>query len=162
MGAAVIVENGPSIRSSFRNVGGKDALARLKEAYVPIAEMAANAAQGHARAGSKLQRAMAGAIKPFVRTTSAGVRVSATRAYPAAKVAFWGVDRRLGWFAAPKFHQYSSVDQHLPVNVGHTWLAGVRGQGPYAVNDGVADAADFAERHLEDAIMKAAADVGLL
>jgi hypothetical protein len=85
----------------------------------------------------------AGAIKGYATQLQASVGFAPGGRYPAASVAFWGAKRHTGWYA----HINSSVPQH-PKWVGNSWEPGVHGQGPYAINDAVADAAhDLADRY---------------
>lgn len=89
-----------------------------------------------ARSMGGVQAHAAVTIKAYATATKASVGVSPTSAHPEAFVAFWGAEKRTGWFARPRYAGLFS--QHLPW-VGSNWDPGRRGQGPYAINDAVAD-----------------------
>jgi hypothetical protein len=156
------VHGGKELRRAFREVGGKVAARRLKEAHREVATVASNDARLAAAGGSSLQRKMAGAIRPQATQTKAGVAFARTGAFKASGVAFWGTNKRLGWFADPKYSAYTSETQKLPPWVGNNWQAAVAGQGPHHVNDALALHVPQYVEILGDAIERAAADVGLL
>jgi hypothetical protein len=150
-----------ALRRAFRAVDS-EATKELKAAYREVAGFLARAAQVRARTGTPLQRKMVKAIKPGA-TVSRGptVKVSAAKTTPAAFPAFWGIERRLGWFAKDKYAAYTSQDQKLPKWVGNTWDTAVKGQGPYRINDAFADEVDRALDVMARAIAKAAERAGL-
>lgn len=53
-----------------------------------------------------------------------------------ANAAFWGAKKRTGWNAG-----HGGRPQH-PAWIGNMWDAGVTGQGPYAINQALADHTD--------------------
>lgn len=156
------VHGGRELRAAFRDVGGKAATKRLTEAHREVATVATDDARSAAVSGSPLQQKMAGAIRPKATTTRAGVAFGRTGAFKASGVAFWGTNKRLGWFADPKYAAYTSTDQKLPPWVGNTWQAAVAGQGPHSVNDALAAHVPHYVEILGRSIERAAADVGLL
>lgn len=100
-----------------------------------VAEIAATAARTKAAAGTPMQRRSARAIQARGTRTLASVSIKTARA-PMANVAFWGEKRRTGWYA-----HLNSPDGRPqgPAWVGSSWAAGVAGEGPYAINDAVAE-----------------------
>lgn len=54
---------------------------------------------------------------------------------PQANAAFWGAKKHTGWYAAPRY--FDSPAQH-PKWVGASWEPAEFGQGPYAINDALA------------------------
>lgn len=163
--SSIAIDDGGAIkalRRSFREVD-KEATKRLKEAYREVAGFMARGAQVRARTGTPLQRKMAKAIQPGA-TVSRGptVRVTQNRSTPAAFPAFWGVDLyRLGWFAHPRYSNYTVRDQNVPPWVGNTWQTAAHGEGPHRINDAFADETDRALDVMARAVEKAAKDVGL-
>ena len=71
------------------------------------------------------QKHFASAIKGRGSSTGARIQIDSNR-YPGADGAFWGAK------------QYRQFDDW----VGSSWSAGVKGEGPYAINDTIADMAD--------------------
>lgn len=159
---AIKVEGGRELRKALKDLEGKDGPKRLKGAYKEIADMAASDAKSAASGGTPLQRKMAGAIKARATTTRGSVAFTRTKnSHPATGPAFWGVkDRRLGWFADPKYAGYTARTQKLPVHVGNTWTAATRGQGPHRVNDALAANVDRYVDAIDDAMDKAIRDAG--
>lgn len=127
----------------------------MRKLQKQIADDVAGKAQGYAAGMGGVQAKAAGAIKSYATQTQASVGVTS----PIADVAFWGAKRHTGWYA--HIHSPGGRPQH-PVWVGTSWEAGVHGQGPYAINDALADEADTIEdrymRMIEDLASKAFPD----
>jgi hypothetical protein len=105
----------------------------LRKAQKEIADDVADRARGVAGGMGGVQAKAADAIKGYATQTQASV------GFPAgtiAAVAFWGARRHTGWYAAARYA--GSTPQH-PKWVGTGWEPGVAGQGPYAINDALAD-----------------------
>lgn len=108
----------------------------LRRLQKDIADDVASRAQGIAGGMGGVQAKAAGSIRGYATASQASV------GFPAggiAGAAFWGMKRRTGWYAAPR---YSGSPRQHPLWVGAGWEPGVRGQGPYALNDALADEAD--------------------
>lgn len=97
------------------------------------------------------------------KSASAGVKPGGR--YPWATVGVWGALKRTGWYAAPRYARRSimsrirrrkSGTQH-PAWVGADWQVGKKGEGPYGLNEAIADHVDeIAEMH-RDGLLKVAA-----
>jgi hypothetical protein len=109
----------------------------LRPFHKALADEIAGKARSIASGRGGVQGRAAGAIKGYAGQLQASVGFTAGGRYPMAAVAFWGAKRHTGWYA----HINSSVPQHSKW-VGNSWDPGVHGQGPYVINDAVADAAD--------------------
>lgn len=129
----------------------------LTAIHKKIATEVAIKAQSRARSLGGVYAKAAPGIKGYGTTTNARVGVLAGKRTPMANAAFWGAKRRTGWNArntdsAPQF----------PAWVGNTWEAGVRGQGPYAINPTIAAETDrIVEQYgdmVEDLVAKAFPD----
>lgn len=105
-----------------------------------VAEPIARLAQVYAHGMGGVQAKAASAITGYATATQASVGFpSGSSNHPEAPVAFWGAKKHTGWYAAG---WYSNSPKQHPDWVGNSWQPGWRGQGPYAINDAVADAAD--------------------
>lgn len=113
----------------------------LVSAHREVAKKAANLARAAARGGTKRQAAAAKAIGQSASKAGAKLTVGAPSGAPYGRAEFWGARRRFGWYAAEKYD--GSRGQQSPNWVGNTWRAGVKGEGPYVLNDTLAD-------HIED------------
>jgi hypothetical protein len=105
----------------------------LRKAQKEIADDVADRARGVASGMGGVQAKAAGSIKGYATQTQASV------GFPSggiAGAAFWGTLRHTGWYAAARY--VASSPQH-PKWVGDNWEPGVAGQGPYAINDALAD-----------------------
>lgn len=105
----------------------------LRKAQKGIADDVASRAQGRASGLGGEAAKGASLIRGYATQTQASV------GFPAGTVAgaaFWGTLRRTGWYAAARYA--GSTRQH-PKWVGNSWEPGVAGQGPYAINDALAD-----------------------
>jgi len=121
-----------------------------KEANLAAAEFAAEVSRAEARSFGGLQAKAADRIKARSRPDAAALYVSKTKRNAFAYVAFWGAKRRSGWYNRPWFRE-GGRQQH-PDWVGNSWQVGVKGQGPYAINDAIAANMDkildvYAERY---------------
>lgn len=90
-----------------------------------------------ASSGTPLQRRAAGGIGSSAGAKNAKLTVRSTARAPMAPPAFWGKGGRSGWYAADRYA--ASTGRQHPQWVGNSWKAGVRGQGPYVLNDVLAD-----------------------
>lgn len=132
---AVTIRGLPEFRRALRGIN-KEWPKELRKVHKKIATDAQKWAQAEAAGMGGIQSAAAKAIKAKATQSRAAVGVSGGKRVPYGAVAFWGVKKRLGWFAR---RRYSGESQHLPKWVGNTWDAAVHGQGPYAINDALAD-----------------------
>lgn len=112
----------------------------LKEIHKEVAAAAASAAQSEARMMGGLQGKAASRIKGRGTDRAARVVVSKTKTTPYAYTAFWGQKKRSGWYAWGRYAN-AAASQH-PEWVGNTWDVAVKGQGPYAINDALAENLD--------------------
>jgi hypothetical protein len=116
----------------------------LRKAQKEIADDVAAGSQLAAFAMGGLQAKAAGSIKGYASQTQASV------GFPSggiAGAAFWGTLRHTGWYAAAR---YAGGRPNNPKWVGNSWEPGVAGQGPYAINDALADfLPDLDDRYLD-------------
>jgi hypothetical protein len=105
----------------------------LSKVHREIAKDVQGKAQSTARGMGRQQSREAGAIKASGTQSAAALSVVQSSRYPFANVAFWGKIKRTGWYAGGHGRA-----QSLPW-VGNTWQVGVKGEGPYALNEAVAD-----------------------
>jgi len=119
-----------------KDVYGEDIASLNQEIADILAEKSRREASGMGGVYAKAAPAIVG-VGNF---KSARVRVKATKQYRFAPAAFWGTKRRSGWYAARRFES-SGGEQHPPW-VGAGWDVGVKGQGPYAINNAIADNID--------------------
>lgn len=161
MTVTVRVEGARELRAAFRDIEGPAGAKRLKEAHLEVSVMAAADATAAATGGTKLQQKMAGAIRPRATATVAGIALSRTGAFQASGVAFYGSQKRSGWFAQSKYNQYTGKDQGFPPWVGNTWKAATAGQGPHLINDAMAAHVDAYGERFRTAVLTAARDVGI-
>lgn len=102
-----------------------------------IADLLAEKSRRQATSMGGVYAKGAPAIVGAANVKAARIRVKATKQYRFAPAAFWGTKRRTGWYAARRF-EGNSAQQHPPW-VGASWDVGVKGQGPYAINDAIAE-----------------------
>lgn len=137
MGAPVEVQGLTEFRRALRAMD--PAFAReLSKTHRGIAKRAGMASRTKAQSLGAPQRREAGAIGWSGTMTGAVVRVSQSARFPFANPTFWGRTSRTGWYAEKWAASHSGRAQGLPW-VGSSWDVGVRGQGPYAINDAIAD-----------------------
>lgn len=114
---------------------------QVKAVNQVIATKGARRAMGRALSMGGVWARNASAIQPRATARAGSIRVKPSKGRNSrtagAKVAFWGSKKRTGWYAEERFNEIKTV-QHPPW-VGNTWKAGVKGQGPYAINDALAD-----------------------
>ena len=120
----------------------------LRDIHREVANMAAEASRSEASGMGGLQAKAANTIRGAGNVTAARVRISATARTRYASVAFWGITRRTGWYAQPRYA--GGAWQH-PMWVGANWRVGEKGEGPYAINAASGDNLDalqdlFSER----------------
>jgi hypothetical protein len=111
----------------------------------------ASKAQGIASGMGGVTAKAAGSIRAYATQQQASIGVS-SGGIPA--VAFWGALKRTGWYA--HIHSPGGRPQH-PKWVGTSWEPGQRGQGPYAINDALAEVADTIEERYAEMITDLAA-----
>jgi hypothetical protein len=116
----------------------------LRKAQKDMADDVATRAQGIASGMGGEAAKAAGSIKGYATQTQASV------GFPSGGVAgaaFWGTLRHTGWYAAARYSH--STRQH-PKWIGNSWEPGVAGQGPYAINDALAQyLPELDERYLD-------------
>lgn len=130
-------------------IKGADALARklkahpaasakeVRKANLIVSRKARDWSQSKARTGDARQRKMAGGIGAGATSKGAYLSVRNMARTPGAAATFMGTPQRTGWYALPRYAN-SSGQQH-PTWVGNRWDVAKRGQGPYAINDALAD-----------------------
>lgn len=162
--SAVEVRNAKEVAKAFKDVAGKEGSKRLREAYKKVGQRIATRAQEKARAGTPLQAKVAGAIRAKATNFWAGLQIARTGPNKAAGVAFWGIDRRIGWFADPKYGDSTALDQRLPAWVGSSWKpawqSGQFNEGPHAIREAVGDSIPQIKTDLQEAVLAAFHDIG--
>jgi hypothetical protein len=118
----------------------------LRKVHKEIADDVADRAQNVASGMGGVRAKAAGAIRGYATQVQASVGVSGGGI---ANVAFWGALKRSGWYA--HIHSPGGRRQH-PMWVGNSWEPGVAGQGPYAINDAIADKLPDIDESYLDAI----------
>lgn len=81
-----------------------------------------------ARANTRQLRAATKQIKGSASAKGPRVRVAATGRAPYALAAIWGMQRRTGWYARPRYT--ASAGRQAPPWVGSSWDPGDPGEGP--------------------------------
>lgn len=141
---------GAQSSASFVQISGRDfddfigdlrqaqtGLAKEKRrANKEVAEEIATLARAAAGSGSKMERHFAAAIQGRATQYVARIGISSRSTMWGANTAFFGAKRRAGWYAAQKYG--ASPARQFPEWVGSSWTAGVRGEGPYVINDVIA------------------------
>ena len=117
--------------------GAKDLAKTQRGVYREISQKVSGWARFDAASGSRRERRFASAIT--ARPTTAAARVG-IRPTPGAQATFWGAKRRTGWYARERYA--GSTGRQHPPWVGASWDAGKRGEGPYVLNETVADHRD--------------------
>ena len=110
----------------------------LRRVHAQIARRGQALSRGYAEGMGGVQAKAAGTIKGRGNQRQASIYVQGMRGL--GNVAFWGAKRHTGWYANPR---YSDGPAQHPPWVGNTWDAAVHGEGPYAINEALAD-------HLDD------------
>lgn len=118
----------------------------MRTANKQIADEVAVVARGRASGMGGVQAKAASKIKGYATPVQASI------GFPAGSIAgaaFWGMKRHTGWYAAARYR--GSPPQH-PRWVGSSWEPGVAGQGPYAINDAIAQSTERILSAFGDAI----------
>jgi hypothetical protein len=130
MVAAVTVEGLKDFRRDLKQIDA--ALPKeMAKVHKAIAEQVLPVARANAAALGGMQRHFANQIRASGTQLGASISVQGK-----AAAAFWGSNQHSGWYAAP---QYAGGPPQFKPWVGNAWEAGVPGEGPYAVNDAVAE-----------------------
>lgn len=101
-----------------------------------------------AAGGTPLEQLGAADVAPSATSSTARVSIRKGPGRPA----FWGTRKRKGWYAAPR---YAGSPPQFPEWVGNSWIAGKRGEGPYVINDVLADRVEEIEALYAEAYEKA-------
>lgn len=163
--ASIRVHGLAETQKAFRDAVGKEGPKRLRLAYKEVADLVASRAQSAARSGTPLEEKMAPALKAWASAgRGGGVAVVNTGSLQAAFVAFFGIDRRIGWFAGPKYSG-TARDQRLPAWVGSNWKSnwqsGQFTEGPHAIREAARASVHDIEAKFTEAMARAYRDVGL-
>jgi len=134
-GTVIEVEGLASFRSSLKRAD-KNIDKEFGRAQRELGRLLVIDAKAKARASGTARRHFAGKIT--MRSNRDGL-ILGIRDPKMSAAAFWGAKRRTGWYADSRYRK--STRQH-PIWVGNGWQAGVKGQGPYALNDAIADNRD--------------------
>jgi len=139
---------------------------RLKAANKHAADMIAAAAQAKAEALGGIHRRAAPQIKGSNVEKGIRIRVANSKKVPFAVAALWGRKGRSGWYLDWTLHMKdlghpTDGGPQFPKWVGATWEPGVKGQGPYAVNDAIAEKRDEIVEQWTRAIERLAADLNI-
>lgn len=136
-GAQVRVEGLDEFRKALRQLGPSWGRA-LGKVHRGVSKQVALRARSNAASVGAQQARSAGAIR--WSGTAAAARITTTQGgrYPFANPAFWGQIKRTGFYADLWARTRSGRAQALPW-VGSDWSVGVKGEGPYAINDAIAD-----------------------
>jgi len=116
----------------------------MKATHGIIAEHGAEVSRFTAHGLGGVQARAANAIVGQSSVTQARIAVSPSANTPMANVAFWGAIKRTGWYAQRKYSRVARFlgkggGQQHPKWIGNSWDVAVHGQGPYAINDALAD-----------------------
>ena len=149
MSGLAVQVRGLSAFSAALRVVDKDLAAELRTVNKKLADEVAGRARAKAMAYGPLQRAAASAIKGSATRYGARLTVRGTKAAPMALPAFWGAEKRTGWYAKVK---PGRGRPQFPRWVGADWEYGVHGQGPYAINDALAETEPAVFRAYEQAL----------
>lgn len=135
-GAAVRVDGLAELRRGLKRMA-PEVQQEFKDALKAMAEESAIDARGAAQGGTRQQQRAAYNIVGSGTLSGGQVVLTAGNDLPFALGAFWGSKR-------PQFPGLRWV--------GKSWEAGVHGQGPYFINDAIADDAEQIEATLEDLV----------
>lgn len=139
MASGITVEGLRAFRKALREAGPEFPKA-LRLAHKDIADIAARVSQTEARRMGGVQAKASGALKGRATQAKATLAIkpskSARNATAMANVAFWGADKRTGWYARGRYKN-SPARQHPPW-IGNTWDVMDPTQGPYAINKALA------------------------
>lgn len=143
-GAAVRVEGFAEFKRGLKRMA-PEVQKEFKDALKEMAEESAIDARGAAQGGTRQQQVSAYNIVGSGTMAGGQVVLTASNGLPQALGAFWGSKR-------PQF-------PGLPW-VGKSWEAGVHGQGPYFINDAIADDAELIEAKLSQLVERLAQTTG--
>lgn len=140
-------------RRALRDADG-DWPKELTKAHKEIGDLGARYAREKAAAMGGVQARAKSAIGGKGTQTEARIGVFPSGVDRMANVAFFGAKRHTGWYADPRYA--GSPAQH-PKWVGDGWEPAVSGQGPYAINDALAEHLDEILDEYDKAIARIAA-----
>lgn len=104
----------------------------LGDVHKQIAEEGAEVSRYTAHGMGGVQAKAADAIRGIGNQRDARVGITGGAGLPMANPAFWGAKRHTGWNAR------RNGLPNLPDWVGNSWEPAVAGQGPYAINNALA------------------------
>lgn len=133
----------------------RDLAKEQRRANREVATQVVRWAQSAASGGTRQQAAAARQIRPRATTKAARLAIGASKSAPFARAAFWGSDKRTGWYAQAKYD--GSAGRQSKPWVGNAWVAGQRGEGPYVLNDAIADHVEQIEQLYLGAVDRAMA-----
>lgn len=102
----------------------------LRDAHRDIAKHVEREARKFAVGTGRMQAHFASQIRGRADNFGAWIGLRSSQ----ANAAFFGAERKTGWYAAPRY--FDSPPQ-FPDWVGNNWDVGVLGQGPYAINPAI-------------------------
>jgi len=112
----------------------------LAQTHRDVAKIGERVSQSEARRMGGVQRKAAAAIRGRGNQRDARIAVKPSKSKRAAtamaNVAFWGAEKRTGWYARGKYAD-STKPQH-PTWVGSGWEVASPNEGPYAINTALA------------------------
>lgn len=113
----------------------------LRVVHKTIADEVAAAARGRASGMGGVQALAAKSIKGTANQREARIGVSGQvkgrrTSGPIGNVAFWGAEKRTGWYSRYRYKDVPTA-QH-PTWVGNSWDVGDPSGGPYAINETIA------------------------
>jgi len=125
----------------------RDLRREQRRANRDVAVQAQQWARSAASRGTRQQQAMAGAIQARASATMAKLALSTAGKWGAANPAFWGQTRKFGWYGGwyrgervkRRTAGFADGPPQGPKWVGSNWIGGVKGEGPYVLNDALAD-----------------------
>lgn len=138
--AAVEIKGLRDFRRELRQLDSK-LPNQVSKIHRQVSNLVANRAQAGARGGGRQSAAAAGAIKARAKQTAAYIETVPKP--PFALGVFWGMKRRTGWFANPRY-EGSGARQFQPW-VGNQWDPGDMGGKPYFIGEAINDSLDEVE-----------------
>jgi hypothetical protein len=112
----------------------------LAQAHRDLAKIGERVSQSEARRMGGVQRKAAAAIRGRGNQRDARISIRPSKSKRAgtamANVAFWGAEKRTGWYARPRYSD-SLAPQHPPW-IGNNWQVANPTEGPYAINAALA------------------------
>lgn len=108
----------------------------LAQAHRDLAKIGERVSQAEARRMGGVQRKAASAIRGLGNQRAARIAIRPSKSKRSgtamANVAFWGAEKRTGWYAKPRYAD-SPAPQHPPW-IGDNWQVADPNGGPYAIN----------------------------